>query len=398
MNNNHIGRDLVMKFLKNKKLIIIIVLICLALYIIIPRVQGYMMIKMQQQMSRMPVKVEVVTPKYEEINQQFTSSGRLSAEYNVEIIARIQGWLQKSYFKEGDYVKKGALLFLIDPREYQIVVQKAKAAVEQTKANLINAEKNLTRAAELIKQDFVSRSYYDEALAQRDSLKGSLAVQQAALADAKLNLSYTQIKAPVTGKIGNLIITEGNLVNTQSGPIATLISTDPIYANFTLKSDEYMAFKRNASKESSGLDMMRVSLILSDGTTYPETTNVDFVDNEVDVTAGTINLRATFNNKNNILVPGDYINVIVKSTIPSKVLLVPQEAVQESAEGMYVARVKEDNTVEQVFIKTSGQHDGQWIVTEGLDENMKVITKGLQKVRVGGPVEIVQAENSEPKK
>ena len=264
---------------------------------------------------------------------------------------------------------------------------------------MINAEKDLARAHELVKQDFVSRSYYDQALAKRDSLRGALSVQQAALADARLNLSYTRVKAPVSGKIGKIIITQGNLVNQQSGALAKLVSTTPIYAYFTIKSEDYLAFKRAAKPgDKEGLASMVVNIILADGTKYNENGVVEFVDNTIDPNLGTVSLRAKFSNKDNALVPGDYINVIATSTEPQKELLVPMEAVQESEKGMYVAAVDENNVVSQQFIKVNGQHNGHWIVTDGLAVTDKVITKGLQKVQAGGKVEIIlPSANSEKK-
>ena len=219
-------------------------------------------------------------------------------------------------------------------------MNKAQAAVSETQANLTNAEKDLARAEELVKQDFVSRSYYDQTLAKRDSLLGTLSIQKAALESAKLNLSYTTIKAPVDGKIGKIIITEGNLVNPTSGALAKLVSTTPIYAYFTINSEDYLDFKKTAKAgDKEGLSSMIVNITLSDGTKYPEDGKVEFVDNVVDTNLGTISLRATITNKDNILVPGDFINVTAKSTEAKQMLLVPIEAVQESTNGMYVVVV-----------------------------------------------------------
>jgi len=386
-----------MNFLKNKRLLITIGVIALCLYITIPRILAWLGEQAQRRAMMMPVKVEVVNPHYEDFYKKIESSGRLDAKFSVDIVARVQGWLEKSYFKEGDYVKQGTTLFLIEPNEYKIAVNKAQAALKETKANLINAEKDLARAAELVKQDYVSRAYYDQTLAKRDSLRAALGVQQSALDEAKLNLSYTTIKAPVSGKIGKIIITQGNLVNAQSGPLAKLVSTSPIYAYFTIKSDDYLDFKKAAAKnDKEGLNSMVVNIILSDGSKYPEDGKVEFVDNVVDTSLGTISLRATFSNSDNSLVPGDFIKVTATSIYPQKKLHVPVEAVQESEKGMYVAKIDEKNTVVQQFIQVDGQKGDYWIVTEGLTDKDKIITKGLQKVRVGGKVEIVDSTEEQP--
>ena len=385
-----------MKILKNKRLLIIIATAALVLYIAVPRILAHIGSIAQIKAMRAPVKVEVTKPHFENIHKTIQSSGRLDAKYSVDIVARIQGWLQKSYFKEGDFVKAGATLFLIEPDEYKIAVNKAQAAVSETQANLTNAEKDLARAEELVKQDFVSRSYYDQTLAKRDSLLGTLSIQKAALESAKLNLSYTTIKAPVDGKIGKIIITEGNLVNPTSGALAKLVSTTPIYAYFTINSEDYLDFKKTAKAgDKEGLSSMIVNITLSDGTKYPEDGKVEFVDNVVDTNLGTISLRATFTNKDNILVPGDFINVTAKSTEAKQMLLVPIEAVQESTNGMYVVVVKEDNNIEQRFIKAAGQYEGNWIVTDGLNENEQIVVKGLQKVQLCKKVEIVKPQENE---
>ena len=272
-----------MNFLKNKRLLITIAVAVLCLYIAVPRILAFFGKQAQMRAMMMPVKVEVVNPHYENIYKQIESSGRLDAKFSVDIVARVQGWLEKAYFKEGDYVKQGTTLFLIEPNEYKIAVSKAQSALRETKANLINAEKDLARAEELVKQDYVSKAYYDQVLAKRDSLRAALGVQQSALDEAKLNLSYTTIKAPVSGKIGKIIITQGNLVNAQSGPLAKLVSTSPIYAYFTIKSDDYLDFKKTATAgDKEGLDSMVVNIILSDGSKYPEDGKVEFVDNVVD--------------------------------------------------------------------------------------------------------------------
>ena len=384
------------KILMNKNVIITVAIIALCLYIIIPRALGYIGKKAAEKARFAPIPVEVVNPYWENTYKTIESAGRLDAQYSVDIVARVQGYLQKAYFKEGDYVKQGTTLFLIEPNEYQIAVNKATAAVKETQANLINAQKDLARAEELVKKDYVSRSYYDQCLAKRDSLQGALSVQKATLDEAKLNLSYTNVKAPVSGKIGKIIITQGNLVNPSSGPLAKLVSTQPIYAYFTIKSDDYLEFKKAAKNgDKEGLSSMVVNIILSDGTKYPENGKVEFVDNVVDTNLGTISLRATFSNKDNVLVPGDFINVVATSTEPIKSLFVPVEAVQESEKGMYVAKVDENNTVAQQFIKVSSQKGEYWIVSEGLTENDKVITKGLQKVQIGGKVTITNEENQQ---
>ena len=260
---------------------------------------------------------------------------------------------------------------------------------------MINAEKELVRAKELVKNDFVSKSYYDNALATRDQNRATLDVNKANLAAAKLNLSYTKIISPVDGRVGKILITEGNLVNSQSGTLARIVSTSPIYVYFTIKSEDYIAYRRfrmeNKDKKKSGMD---VQIRLSDGTLYKEQGKMEFMNNEVDQTAGTISLRATFMNKDNLLVPGDFVNVTATAKEPVKVILVPQIAVSDSTEGTYVWLVDENKQVHQQFIKIDKQEGDNWIVTEGLKPGDIVVESGFQKLREGSYVSFKEPDSS----
>jgi membrane fusion protein (multidrug efflux system) len=374
-----------------KKLIIGIIVAIIVVPILFNKITGLIGAKMMAEMMKKPVSVELETVTEKEIYPKAESVGRIEAKYSVDVVARINGWLQKRYFQEGAFVKKGQTLFLIQPNEYAIAVQQAQAAVRQSQAALTNSEKELVRAKELVKNDFVSKSYYDQALAARDRDKASLDVNRANLAAAQLNLSYTKVVSPVDGKVGKIIITEGNLVNPQSGPLTRIVSTSPIYGYFNIKSEDYLKFMKSA--ESKEFDDMDVKIKLSDGNEYTEKGKLEFVNNEVDPTSGTIALRSTFQNKDNLLVPGDFINVTAISKKPVKVVVVSQTAVSDSTQGTYVWTIDEKNQAQQQFVKI-GDHDGDdWIVEEGLKPGDKVIIQGLQQLRPG--VLVVVASNEE---
>lgn len=369
--------------MNKKKIIIGAIVALIVLPIVFNKVMTFVSTKIMAKMNAKPPAVEIGTVVKGDYYPKTESVGRIEAKYSVDVVARINGWLQKSYFKEGNYVKKGQTLFLIQPHEYEIAVQQAQAAVRQSEAALVNAEKELTRARELVKNDFVSKSYFDQALATRDQNKAQLDANKASLANAKLNLSYTKIKAPVDGKIGKIIITEGNLVNAQSGTLARIVSTSPIYVYFNLKSEDYLKFKKAEAESHNELGDTKVYIKLSDGSIYHEAGKLEFVNNEVDPTAGTISLRATFDNKDRFLVPGDFVNVVAEAIKPKQVLLVPQIAVSESTQGTYVWVVDDKNVAKQKFIKISNQEGDKWIVKEGLTEGETVITKGFQTLRDG---------------
>ena len=386
-----------------KKLIGIIVVAIIVVPIVFNKIAGFISAKIAAEMQKRPTEVEVGYATEGDYYPKNESVGRVEAKYSVDVVARINGWLQKRYFKEGAFVKKGQTLFLIQPNEYQIAVQQAEAAVRQSEAALINAEKELVRAKELVKNDFVSKSYYDNALATRDQNRATRDVNKANLAAARLNLSYTKIASPVDGRVGKILITEGNLVNSQSGTLARIVSTSPIYVYFTIKSEDYIAYRKYRMEHNLTKDPgMNVQIRLSDGSLYKEQGKIEFMNNEVDQTAGTISVRATFQNKDNLLVPGDFVNVTATAKEPIKVVLVPQVAVSDSTEGTYVWLVDENHKAQQKYITIDKQEGDNWIVTEGLEPGQMVIESGFQRLKAGTLVSfkepktsVVQDENNE---
>ena len=372
-----------MGYLKNKKhrwilWLVVIIIAPILWHQLSGMVAGYM----QQKAMNAPKEVQTMKPLVQEIYSESESAGRIDAKYSVDVVARINGWLQKRFFDEGAKIKKGQTLFLIEPDQYQIAVNNAAANVRQSQASYTNAEKELTRAKELVKKDYVSKSYYDEALATRDRTRAALDSARAQLADAKLNLSYTKITSPIDGKIGKIIITEGNLVNTQSGPLARIVSVSPIYVYFNLKSAEFLKFRKIDS--SADFSNMNVTIQLADGSIYNETGKIEFVDNEVDETTGTISLRATFENADELLVPGDFVKVIVKSNEPRTVMLVPQSSALNDAQGYYVWGIDNDGKTVRKDIKVSDEINKNWVVEEGLTPEDIIVAKGIQSIRMPG--------------
>lgn len=369
-----------MSYLKNKKaqwILFLIILICVP--IIYQQVSGIITGKIQAENMKRPATVQVTTPEERDIYSESSVAGRISAKYSVDVLARINGWLQKRFFDEGAFVKKGQTLFLIEPDQYQNAVNNAVANVKQTQAALVNAQKELTRAKELVKQDYVSKSYYDQALATRDQAQAAYDAAKAQLADARLNLSYTKVTSPIDGKIGKIIITEGNLVNTQSGALARIVSVSPIYVTFNIKSGEFIKYRK--LDNSVDFSNMSVKLQLADGTIYDEEGRIEFVDNEVNQTTGTIALRATFDNADELLVPGDFVTVQITAKNPRHVLLVPQASVLDDATGYYVWMVDENGLAERRDIKVSDEIDKKWIVEEGLSAGESYVAKGVQSIR-----------------
>lgn len=382
------------------KKIVIPVLIVLAL-IAFQQVKAVFESQMIAKMRMAPVEVSIGTVTEDDISTTTKSSGRVVACKIVNVVSRVNGWLQTKYFQEGSIVKKGQLLYKIEPNEYQNAVNQASAAVRESQAQLINYEKSLRRAKELVKQDFVSKSYYDDALAKRDSTKAMLDVNRANLAQARLNLSYTNIYSPIDGKVGDIFISEGNLVNTSSGTLVRILSIDPIYVSFTMKSEDYLSYIKSYTGKNENVDKLSFiipQIIMSDGTTYDEKGEIDFVDNEVDINSGTISLRATFSNKKRLLVPGDFVTVKTTSKYKQHVALLPQDAVIETSKGSFVYVVDEDNKAQLKQFQKAGQYNGNWIVIDGLKAGDKFISTNLQKLKPGSKVKIIENKSENGKK
>lgn len=321
--------------------------------------------------------------------RSFDAPGRVVSKYRVDVMARISGYLLKSYFKEGDTVRAGQTLFLIEPTEYSNASNVAAANVKNLKAQLVYAEKQLARAAELVKKDYIAKAQYDQILSQRDALRAQLSSAQASLNDANRNLGYTNVKSPVNGKVGIINVTVGNYVSPTSGALTTINSTNPIYVTFPIESADFQAL---AVADKSNNKNRKVELILNGGTKYSKLGVQDFQDNKVDQTTGTVTMRATFDNPNNELIHGEFVTVKLYSNNPVEVPVAPVTAVLENQAGKYVYKLDDKNLPQLVYVKTGEQNGDNWIIKEGLQKGDRIVTEGLQKVTPGKPVTIVTAE------
>ncbi|MDD3150298.1 MAG: efflux RND transporter periplasmic adaptor subunit [Candidatus Gastranaerophilales bacterium] len=350
---------------------------------------GFVMKKRQMPMPS----VSLTQVQETEIIDKAEAVGRVASKYSVGLRARLQGYLQKRYFEEGSYVNKGDLLFIIEPDQYEISVKQAKASVEDAKAALTEAEKNYIRMSELLERGCISKSAHDSALATRDRAKAAVDMQMALLDNAKLNLSYTKIYAPVSGRISDLTITEGNYISATTGNLANIVSVDPIYVTFSLSSKDFLKLQQNKQDFKN----RKIEIELPDGTTYQHKGIEDFYNNSIDQLTGTIKVRATFANPNMLLLPGQFVTVNIYSNIPVKKLIVPQEAVMENPAGKYVYILDKENTVKAKPIETAGAYNDFWIIENGLEKDESVIMKGLQKIRPEIKVNVI-AENQEGNK
>ena len=244
-----------------------------------------------------------------QVIKKIEAPGRIVSKYRVDILARIDGYLTKSYFKEGDFVKKGQILFQIEPQEWSLDVQKARANVANTRAQLVYAEKQLKRSAELVKKDYIAKASYDQVLSQRDALRAQLALYQANLNDAQRNYGYTRVQAPVDGQVGMITVTVGNFVNQAAGALTTINSANPIFVTFPIDSKEYSLLTKIDAENVK----RKVELTFSTGEEYDLSGVQDFHDNTIDESTGTITMRATFPNPKGRLINGEFVKVAVYS-------------------------------------------------------------------------------------
>lgn len=348
--------------------------------------------------SMMTPSVTVTTVRTRDVVRQFSANARVMAKYRVDVLARISGYLTKSYFKEGDYVKAGQVLFEIEPEQYQYAAKKAKADMDNARSMSSYYQKQLARYEELVKQDYIARSEYDNVLAQYDAYSAQKDSAESAYRDAQRNLGYTHVKSPVDGRVGIISVTVGNFVTTSNGPLTTINSTNPMYIAFNINSKDYAELVRiDGAKAERDVDF-----IFSTGQKYEHKGVQDFYDNKIDETTGTITLRATFPNPDDKLLQGDFGRVTIYSKSKDSMPIVPQSATLENQEGLYVYVLDEKDLPRMTYIKTMGQtEDNMWIVSEGLKEGDRILSGGMQKVIPGKPVRIVDAlpqENQKAKK
>ena len=369
-----------MKINLTRKQWAIVVLLIIIVPILYNKTAGFIGGMIQKRLMMMPKEVEVDTPHVEEINVSAEATGRVEAKYSVDLIARVSGFLIKKYFSEGDFVKKGQLLFQIDPREFQIEVNNAQATVNQYSALLKNAQQELNRANALIKEDLISRSDVDQSLATRNQNKALYDAARQQLELARVNLSYTSIKSPIDGRIGKVNITEGNYVTPTSGSLVNIASISPVYVTFSLKSDDFIKLLKASDKFKDVI----VRVQFGGGSWYYKTDKINFVDNKIDKDSGSVTMRAVFENDKSWLMPGDYMKVELVAPKKVKFVTIPQSCTKGDAmSGYYVWTVK-DNKAVKTNIKVSDDINNNWVVDSGLALDDMVVVSGVQNIATEG--------------
>ncbi len=341
-----------------------------------------------------PPAVVVVAAKQAAVEEQVQFIGRVVAVDRVDLQARVQGFLKERKFSEGQDVKVGELLFVIEPEQYQAVVTQREADLTKAVADEQNARAQLARGMELVKQKNIAQSEVDKLQAAQSIAKAGIAQAQAALDAAKLDLNYTRILAPVAGRIGLSKYSVGTLVGPASGTLATIVSSNPIDVKFPVTQRELLQARRDI--EAGGGDPSKVVVLarLSDDSLYEHQGKLNFIDVTTDRGTDSVTLRAVFPNPKGILVDGQYVGVLVQDDTPTLAILVPQSALQLDQQGTFVLIVAADQKAQLRRIQTGPSVGADVVVRAGLTAGELVITEGLQKVRPGILVTAAPAQSA----
>ncbi len=331
-------------------------------------------------------------------SQQFL--GRIQAIQQVDVVARVEGFLNQVAFKEGDFVKKGALLYQIEQDQYQAQLASAQAQLATAKAqksgaeaSLKNAQVNLDRQQTLLEKQTVSQSVVDQAQAERDeaaanvqSGQASIESANAAIQTAQINLGYTTVSSPIDGRIGATNVTQGNLVSSQTGTLSTGVQIDPIRMVFSIPETYWIQFAQEnglSAASARGEQAFVPEIQLPNGNAYKAQGKLAFISNQVDQTTGTIAVYADFPNPDGALLPGGFVTAILRQAKEQKLPIVPLSAVQQDRQGRYVFVLDTSNKVQERRIETSIQVQDGWAVTSGLQDGDTVVVQGVQKIQPG---------------
>ena len=335
----------------------------------------------------------VVTPVASKpIRPAVTFTGRVEAVDYVELRARVDGFLDKRSFQEGAEVQQGDRLFVIEQAPYQADLARAQAQVARAEAALKDARQQLERGKELLGRRNIPQAEVDSREAVRDEADADLLAARAALQQAQIALDYTEILAPIAGRIGRSTYSIGNLVGPGSEVLATIVSRDPIYVTFPVSERQLLDMDQDPSTARVDLQTARVEVRLANGAVYDQAGTVDFVDIETDQRADTTLVRASLPNPDGALRTGQLVEVIVRAAKPETALVVPNPAVLIDQAGSYVLVVGQDGKVEQRRVQTQGVQGSDTVVASGLQAGERVITEGIQRVRPGQEVQATEAK------
>ncbi|GAA4896557.1 efflux RND transporter periplasmic adaptor subunit [Ferrimonas pelagia] len=346
-----------------------------------------------QQSAAPPPSVQVMSVSSEQVRSRAEFVGRTQAFEDVNLQPQISGQLLDRHFTEGQQVTEDMLLFTIDPASFEAEVAQANAVLKQATAARDAAVLNWQRGKRLHPDGMISDNDMDELTSRKLQAEAQVVQARSGLDSAQLRLSYTEVKAPIAGRISSALVSTGDLVTPQTD-LATLVQADPIYVLFQASERQMTAARRIAMADPQAeIGMLPVAMILPDGQRFDQTGVIDYVDNRVDAATGTINLRVRFDNPQDLVVPGMYVNLEISAPDDEAALLIPQAAVQEDQQGRYVMLLGEGNTVNKRVVELGERFEVNWAVIAGLKEGDRIVVEGLQKIRPGAVVNPVEQES-----
>ena len=344
-----------------------------------------------------PPAVEVTRVVQRDVPIYLESIGTTRGDTEVEVRSRVEGVLESVNFAEGREVKKGDLLYTIDPRQYQATLEQAKGKLAQAQADLARHEQDVARFKPLADENAIPRQTLDTAVAEANAGRAGVQAAQASVQSAELDLGYTRIYAPTDGIIGKTEVNQGNLIGRQSTLLTQISQVDPIRLRVSLNERDYLLLARKrAEKGINASSPGQVEMILADGTVHPQRGRVAFVDRLVDASTGTMLVDIAFPNPDRLIRTGQYGRARVAVDVQPNALLVPQKAVAalQAVDTVYV--VKEDGTVESRQVKTGARVDTLWVIESGLRPDDRVVVEGLQKIRPGMKVNATEVPAEPP--
>ncbi len=341
-----------------------------------------------------PPLVKVAIISKEDVNPPTEYVGHVEAIQYVDLRARVEGFIEQVKFKEGGRVTGGEVLYVIEPAPYQAKVNANRALMAQAEAILQKTSRRLRRL-QATRPESIRATDMDNAVAEELQAKAKLEEAKASLKLAELDLSYTVIKAPISGRIGRTAYTKGNLVNLGSGPLARIVQLDPIRVVYPISENDLPAIQVALHDAGKGRTnpLLQPHIKMANGERFQNSGRIDFVDNQVDISTGTIAVWARFDNHDELLLPGQYVTVLISSKQPNIMPVVPQAAVIISQQGRSVFVVDDQNKVTSRPITTGVETDTKWAVKSGLKAGEKVIIQGIQKVKPG---QIVRLDADKP--
>jgi len=347
----------------------------------------------EKDLKKQPVQIQFVTPAKSNLPVFDEYVGQTFGKSDVQVTSRVEGVVTKIHYKEGDPVKKGQLLYTIDPIEYQAKVDQANGELERAKSELVNAEENLKRIKPLADMNAVSKRDLDEAIAKANAAKAKVKAQEAVKSGQQISLNYCNVHAPISGVIGISNALEGDYVSPigAKSVLNTISDISTVRVRFTITENEYLKFA-DQKASTGGKNKFKLSLILSNETVYPYTGTINFKDRRIDPATGSMTIEAAFENPDKLLIPGQYVRVRIQTAEIENAITVPQQAVREIQGIFQVYIIDDQNKLQVRIVKVGEKTKGKWVITEGLTGTERVALLGNNFLTINTVVDPVQAK------